>query len=81
MGRVRIDGKEFYIVDRHGYTLFQKSIPPGEPADLIDIRFRPLYKKYGREKFIECLKANGDIKSVSAMRKALKELTLKELEE
>jgi hypothetical protein len=71
-GRVRVNGTFFYVVDKDGFTLFEKSIPPGDPADLIDISYLPLYKKYGREKFIECLEKNPDINSVSAMRKALK---------
>jgi hypothetical protein len=71
-GRARINGTDFYVVDKFGRTLFETSIPPGAPADLIDISYLPLYKKYGREKFIECLEKNPDINSVPAMRKALK---------
>jgi hypothetical protein len=76
-GRVRINGSDFYLVDKDGFTVFEKSIPPGEPADLIDIEYLPLYQKYGRERFIECLRANPYIGTVSALRKALKARNVK----
>lgn len=60
--------REFLIVNKQGITLQELSdpdskhyvkdgmaIPPGEPADLIDKVFIPLYKKLGREKFIDIL--------------------------
>lgn len=34
------------------------AIPPGEPADLIDVDFLPYYKALGRDKFIDILKDN-----------------------
>lgn len=59
----------FEIVNKNGTTLFELStpgspdyvgrdsmaIPPGEPADLVDVEFIPFYKKLGRKRFIEVL--------------------------
>lgn len=65
-GGVMLDGKEFNVINKHGFTLWQlsdprsahyvgdgKAIEPGEPADLIDIELIPYYKKLGREKFLQ----------------------------
>ena len=50
--------REFFVVNKEGKTLMQVGIPAGEPADLVDKEFIPLYKKLGREKFIETVKDN-----------------------
>lgn len=50
--------REFFVVNKEGKTLMQVGIPAGEPADLVDNEFIPLYKKLGREKFIEIVKDN-----------------------
>lgn len=53
-------GKErtLLVVNKEGKDLTQVGIPAGEPADLVDKEFIPLYKKLGREKFIEIVKDN-----------------------
>lgn len=50
--------RTFLIVNKEGKDLFQTSIPPGEPADLVDKEFIPLYKKLGRDLFIAIVNAN-----------------------
>lgn len=50
--------REFFVVNKEGKTLMQVGIPAGEPADLVDKEFIPLYKKLGREKVIETVKDN-----------------------
>lgn len=81
-GRIKLEGETYVIVDKKGRDLFEcsiiaemegmtKAIKPGEPADLINEKFLPLYKKYGRDKFIEVLKANPQIKTVKDMEAAL----------
>lgn len=50
--------RELFVVNKEGKTLMQVGIPAGEPADLVDNEFIPLYKKLGREKFIEIVKDN-----------------------
>lgn len=51
--------REFFVVNKEGKTLMQVvGIPAGEPADLVDKEFIPLYKKLGREKFIGIVKDN-----------------------
>lgn len=68
-GRVKFSGHEYYIVDKHGRDLWEcslaadragsdKAIPAGEPADLVRKDFIPYYRKLGRDKFFEVLKAN-----------------------
>lgn len=65
------DGKKrtFLIVNKEGKELNQVSIPAGEPADLVDKEFIPLYKKLGRTLFIEIVQANP-----LASRKELKDI-------
>ena len=68
-GRIRIDGYEYLIVNKDGKDIFQcsveaekagrdKAIEPGEPADLVRKDFVLLYRKLGRDKFIEILEKN-----------------------
>lgn len=70
-GGVRLAGHQYIIVDKHGRDLWEasmakdregsdKAIPPGEPADLLRLDFQKFYKKLGRDKFLEILKANSD---------------------
>lgn len=82
-GGCRYNGHEYIIVDKFGRDLFEcsaiakkegreKAIEPGEPADLIRKDFKGLYKKMGREKFVEALKAHPEIDSPKKMKEALK---------
>lgn len=68
-GRVKFEGHEYYIVDKLGRDLWEcsmaadragsdKAIPTGESADLVRKDFIPYYRKLGRDKFLEVLKAN-----------------------
>lgn len=63
------DGKKriFLVVNQEGKDLSEVSIPAGDPADLVDKEFIPLYKKLGRVLFIAIVEANP-----SASRKELK---------
>lgn len=65
------DGKKrtLLIVNKEGKDLYQVGIPPGEPADLVDKEFIPLYKKLGRDLFIGIVRANplvsrGELKNI-----------------
>lgn len=82
-GGINYNGHEYIIVDKFGRDLFEcsaiakkegreKAIEPGEPADLIRKDFKGLYKKMGREKFIEALKAHPEIDSPKKMKEVLK---------
>lgn len=67
-----VDGgkkRTFLIVNKEGNELNQVSIPAGEPADLVDKEFIPLYKKLGRTLFIGIVQANP-----LASRKELKDI-------
>lgn len=61
--------RTFLIVNKEGKDLNQVSIPAGEPADLVDKEFIPLYKKLGRTLFIGIVQANP-----LASRKELKDI-------
>ena len=61
--------RTFLIVNKEGKELNQVSIPAGEPADLVDKEFIPLYKKLGRTLFIGIVQANP-----FASRKELKDI-------
>ena len=52
-GGMILDGKRFLIVNKEGKPCV---ITPGQPADLIDERYLPIYRKIGRDRFIEILK-------------------------
>lgn len=49
-----------------------KAIEPGEPADLIREDFKRVYRKYGRDRFIEALKNNPDVWTPKELEKKLK---------
>lgn len=83
-GRIHCEGHEYIIVDKLGRDLFecsaiakkegrQKAIEPGEPADLIRKDFQPLYKKLGRDKFIEFLKAHPEVNTPKQMEIVIEE--------
>ena len=42
----------------------EKAIEPGEPCDLIDKCYQPIYRKVGREKFIEWVKEGLELKQM-----------------
>lgn len=83
-GGAVINGHQYCIINKEGITVQElcdtesphyigdgedMAIKEGEPADLIREDFIPYYKKLGRDKFIEVLKAHP-----RATNKELKEL-------
>lgn len=67
-GGIRLNNIDYKIVNKDGITLMELSapsskhyvkdgmaIPPGEPADLVDNKFIPFFRKLGRDKFITVL--------------------------
>lgn len=82
-GRITLDGHQFVIVDKRGHDIYecsieaqmarrQKAIEPGEPADLCRTDFVPIYRELGREKFLQFLTENTDIKTVKEAKERLK---------
>lgn len=82
-GRIRFNGNEYVIVDKRGHDIFEcsieaekagraKAIEPGEPADLCRTDFVPIYRKLGRDKFFEFIKAHPYIRTVKEAREKLK---------
>ena len=74
-GGIKVDGVDYVIVNKEGKDIYEcsieaekagreKAIEPGEPADLIDRRYIPMYKKLGRDKFIEWVKEGLDLKAM-----------------
>lgn len=74
-GRIELNGKTFVLVNKEGKDLFEctleadktgrkKAIEPGESADLVDNKYLSVYRKVGREKFIEMLKRNLTLKEM-----------------
>lgn len=83
-GGIKMNGVDYIIVNKEGKDLFECSeeaekaghgmaIEPGEPADLIRKEFQSLYRKLGRDKFIELLDVHKDIDSPKDMKKYIKE--------
>lgn len=58
-GQIRICGQEYVILNKYGQTIFETSIPAGDPADLVRKDFVGFYKKLGRDRFIQILKDNS----------------------
>lgn len=70
-GRINLNGKMFYVVNKEGITVLELSDPnspyyvegekviqPGEPCDLVHEDWIPIYKRLGRDKTIELVKNN-----------------------
>lgn len=79
-GEIKVNSITYIIVDKRGRDLFEcsaeavrlgksKAIEPGEPADLIQKTFVPLYRKLGRDAFIKCLEEHPEIKCAAQMKK------------
>lgn len=79
-GGIKIGCVEYIIVNKEGKDVFEcsreaekagreKAIEPGEPADLIDKRYQPIYRKVGREKFIEWVKEGLELKQMKERMK------------
>ena len=77
---VKIGGEtiEYVIVNKEGKDIFEcsseaqkagrdKAIEPGEPADLVDKRYVPAYRKMGRKAFIEMIEEFNDLTPKMAM--------------
>lgn len=71
-GRMKMNGVTYVICNKEGKDIFEcsieaekagreKAIEPGEPCDLIDERYLPVYRKLGREKFIELIKEHAEL--------------------
>lgn len=80
---VNIGGEtiEYVIVNKDGKDIFEcsleaekagrdKAIEPGEPADLVDKRYVPAYRKMGRDAFIKMIKRHHDLTPEIAMELA-----------
>ena len=66
------NGVHFVICNKEGKDIFEclriaekegrkMAIEPGEPCDLVDTRYLPVYRKVGREKFIELIKEHNNL--------------------
>lgn len=71
-GRIKWSDIAYIICNKEGKDIFEcsleaqkagreKAIEPGEPCDLIDERYLPVYRKLGRDKFIELIKEHQDL--------------------
>ena len=74
-GGIKVGGVDYVIVNKEGKDIYEcsieavkagreKAIEPGEPADLIDKRYKTIYRKLGRDKFIEWVKEGLDLKAM-----------------
>lgn len=81
-GQIRIGQYEYVIVDKRGHDIFEcsleaeragrkKAIDPGEPADLCRTDFVKIYRKLGREKFLQFIQENPDVNTVELAEKRL----------
>ena len=81
-GKIGMDGCMYVIVDKRGHDIFEcsreaqkagreKAIEPGEPADLCRTDFVPIYRKLGREKFLQFIQENPDLNTAAMAKKRL----------
>lgn len=86
-GGINFNKKEYSIVNKDGITLRELSdpssphyvtegmaIPPGEPADLIQNAWIPVYKALGRKKTIELVESGKTLGEALLMVKEVKKL-------
>ena len=70
--RIGNENIEYIIVNKEGKDIFEcskeaqkagreKAIEPGEPVDLIDRRYIPVYRKMGREAFIKMIEEQEEL--------------------
>ena len=70
-GGIRLNGESYLICNKEGITIFElsdpaspyyvgdgvtKAIPPGEPADLVQYKWLPFYRAWGRNNFLRTIK-------------------------
>ena len=71
-GRIQVNGIVYVICNKEGKDIFEcsmeavkagreKAIEPGEPVDLVDQRYLSVYRKLGRDKFIELIKEHKEL--------------------
>lgn len=75
-GGIKAFGHEYIIVNSKGITIFDVSIPPGQPADLCRKDFIPFYKELGRDAFLQVLKDHPRTNE-KVLKAIYKELTTK----
>lgn len=80
-GQINFNGHLYVIVNKHGETLFEisarmdkegrdgKAIPPGEPADLVQSEWVPVYRRLGRERVMELIEENVSLKDAKKLNK------------
>ena len=65
-GSININGTNYIVVNKEGRDVFElsieaeklgrdKAIPEGEPCDLIDESYQPIYRAVGRKQFLQWL--------------------------
>lgn len=76
---------DYWIVNKEGISVIElsdpdnkhyvgddkKAIEPGEPADLVQKAWIPIYRKLGRERFIELIKNNPKLTLAQAKKMIL----------
>ena len=76
-GGLKFNGKEYKIVNKNGITVEELSnpmsehyvgngeyaIPPGEPADLVNEDWLPIYRKLGREETVRLIENRISLQS------------------
>lgn len=83
-GRIKFGRYEYVICNKDGKDIFQcsieaekagrnKAIEPGEPADLVRTDIVPIYRKLGREKFLQFCKENPDMYTIKEVKERLKQ--------
>lgn len=76
--RIGNENIEYVIVNKEGKDIFEcskeaqkagreKAIEAGEPVDLLDRRYIPVYRKMGRKAFIKMIKRHHDLTPEIAM--------------
>ena len=83
-GSVKLGRYMYVICNKYGKDVFEctieaeragrnKAIEPGEPADLVRNDIIPIYRKLGRDKFLQFCKENPDVYTAKEVKERLKQ--------
>lgn len=81
-GIIKVEGQAYVIVNKEGKDIFEcsaeaekegrmKAIEPGEPCDLCREDFVPIYRKLGRDKFLNLIREHPEIRTPKAAEEVL----------
>lgn len=87
-GGIKIKNEHYIVVNKEGISVYDlsnpkskhyvgdgesKCIKPGEPCDLVNIKWVQVYKKLGRDKLFKLIKQGKSLEECKGLAKEVKE--------